>query len=302
MIRDYIQKGDIKQTLENVCLIIHMNDERISQLEDDFIQICSFIGKNMEIVHTRRWYDIVDLTLKWVSNERVEIDETLVLCSKMCTICKQIFEHNTINLKQLRGQVISDLEFKLKQEYMRSFENILPIPTSQSYPVACNITMCFMKYYESVNDLSHDSKELTTLTNRLRLCIEYITRKDVFIETPNSKDYDCIWFLWNVIMQISQSPHIQTIYKMFVLDWKPTMKKKRLGLLWGSVYLLKPDDTGWSKTELDSFAKIKQVSSNLMYETRQKYPKPVSKRNNRQIQNVDVNALWEDFAPSPKLK
>lgn len=300
MIKEFIQEGNIQKTLENVCLILHQNDSQVEQLEEEFISICDYIGSHMDSNHVMRWLDIIENTLIFVNNTSINIDDTLVLCSKMCMLCKQIYHIDSMNLQRLRSQVIIDLESPLKHEYIRSLANILPIPTSQSFPVACNISMCFVKYIEKANDLSLDSKELHNITNRLRLCIEYITRKNVFIENPHSRDSDCIWFLWNLLTQLSQSKEIQTVYRLFTINWKSNSKKKRMGLLWGSVYLLRLHKIEWTTSDTEVFTKIKNISRNLMLQVKQQNPKPVVKKS--LVPEVDVNALWDTYEPKLKSK
>ena len=36
-----------------------MNDEKLEELETSLIEICNYIGLNMEIEHAKRWFDIV---------------------------------------------------------------------------------------------------------------------------------------------------------------------------------------------------------------------------------------------------
>ena len=113
MLVKYIKNGNIQQSLEHVCLILHMNDERITEIENDFIEICNFIGLNMEFEHAKRWFDIVNSTYQFITNETMKVDDVLVLCSKMCSLCKLINENTVINMKSLRSQVINELVEKI---------------------------------------------------------------------------------------------------------------------------------------------------------------------------------------------
>lgn len=298
MLVKYIKNGNIQQSLEHVCLILHMNDERITEIENDFIEICNFIGLNMEFEHAKRWFDIVNSTYQFITNETMKVDDVLVLCSKMCSLCKLINENTVINMKSLRSQVINELEDTLKHQYISSFDNILPLRTSDSYPVACKITMCFIKYYEKAQQLDPDSSELFLLSNKIRLCIEYISRKNIYIENNKTKDSDCIWFLWNIILQLTQSPSINIIYKLFCINWKSTIRKKRLGILWGTVYLLRHKDIEWNSLDIENFEKIKNLSKNLMIEIKNRFPKKVvqPKRN----VNDDIKNIWDTYIPSNK--
>lgn len=297
MLTKAILDGNIQQALEHICYLLHMNDEKLVELETSFIEICNFIGLNMEIEHSKRWFDIVNSTYNIIINDQIKIDDTLVLCSKMCSLCKLIKENSVIGIKSLRSQVISDLEHNLSNEYITVLQSILPIRNSESYLVACRIASCFVRYLENVEKVDIDSKEFTMLSNKLRLCIEYITRKNIYIENPNSKDGDCIWFMWNIILRLTQSNSFSVIYKLFIHNWKSTVRKKRLGILWGTVYLLKAKDIEWSKHDIENFQKIQLLSKNLMIETKNRYPKQVKVK--RDIEK-DIENIWTTYMPSVK--
>lgn len=265
MIKHLIKDGDVNNSLKELCKILSEN-KKINELEDDFIFICDYIGKHIEHHHATKYIDIVESTYQFISNTSILIDDTLVLCCKMCLLCKEIYDVPVIHMKTLRQRTIGDLQMTLTPQYSRSFENILPIPTSKSYPVACNITMCFINYLNKIKDIDTDNKEFIILTNRLRLCIEYITRKDVYIENTESTQGECIWFLWTLIAKLSQSEMINRLHELFILKWKSTCKKKRIGILWSTVFFIKYSHHDWNDNEIKTFEKIKSISSQLMDE------------------------------------
>lgn len=297
MLTNYILNSDIQKSLEHICYLLHMNDEKLEELESSLIEICNYIGLNMEIEHAKRWFDIVNSTYEIISNNEIKIDETLVLCSKMCSLCKLLKENSIIGIKNLRSQVINDLEHNLNAQYVVIFEHILPLRTSDSYNVACKIAMCFINYFEKTKDIDTESKEFTVLANKIRLTIEYITRKNIYIENNNSKDADCIWFIWNIILKLTQSHSFTTIYKLFSHNWKSTARKKRLGILWGTVYLLKHKEIEWSKQDIDNFEKIRLLSKNLMIEIKHRYPKDITIKKNI---DDDIKNIWNTYIPSSK--
>lgn len=289
MLLNFIKSGNVEKTLEHICYTLHTNDNTIHELEIHFIDICNYIGLNMETEHAKRWFDIVNSTYEWIISDTIKIDDTLILCSKMCALCKLIKENSIINIKNLRSQIINDLEHNLNNENISIFKEILPHCTSDSYPVACRIVTCFVKYFETAKEFDENSKELFHLSNRIRLCIEYIIRKNIYIENNNSKDSDCIWFLWNIILQLSQSPSINIIYKLFSINWKSTIRKKRIGILYGTVYLLRHKDINWNNQDIDNFEKIKKISPNLMNEIKLRFPK-------KKVEVKKVNYdIWNNF-------
>ena len=122
MLTNYILNSDIQKSLEHVCYLLHMNDEKLEELETSLIEICNYIGLNMEIEHAKRWFDIVNSTYDIISNNEIKIDETLVLCSKMCSLSKLLKENSIISIKNLRSQVINELEYNLNAQYVVIFE------------------------------------------------------------------------------------------------------------------------------------------------------------------------------------
>lgn len=267
MLREYIKSGDINNSLKELCSILHHN-KQIDKLEEDLIFIIDYIGRHMSATHASKYYDIVDKTYDFITSESILIDETLVLCCKMCCLCKELYDTPSIHVKTLRKLIITDLQHPLKHEYVRSLDTFLPVPTSSSFPVACNIAMCFINYQNTAEKLSIDSKELIALTNRIRLCIEYITRKNVYIENSQSKNGDCVWFLWTLIIHICQSPIIQKLYNTFMFKWKATHKNKRIGILWSSVFFIKYNKNEWTEKDKLTFQQIKNMSKQLMDESK----------------------------------
>ena len=267
MLRNYIKEGDINNSLKELCTILNDNKE-IDKLEDDFVFIIDYIGKHMNAIHTSKFYDIIENTYNFITNDTILIDETLVLCCKMCCICKQLYDTPSIHIKTLRKLIITDLQHTLHHQYVRSLENILPTTTSASFPVACNISMCIINYQTTAEKIPIESKELSELTNRLRLCIEYITRKNVYIETSLSKNGDCIWFLWTLILHLSQNPIIQKLYNIFTFKWTAKCKNKRIGILWSSIFFIKFNKNEWTEKENQTFQQIKNMSSQLMEQSK----------------------------------
>jgi hypothetical protein len=267
MLRNYIKEGDINNSLKELCTILNDNKE-IDKLEDDFVFIIDYIGKHMNAIHASKFYDIIETTYNFITNETILIDATLVLCCKMCSICKQLYDTPSIHIKTLRKLIITDLQHTLHNQYVRSLENILPTTTSASFPVACNISMCIINYQTTAEKIPIESKELSELTNRLRLCIEYITRKNVYIETSLSKNGDCIWFLWTLILHLSQNPIIQKLYNIFTFKWTAKCKNKRIGILWSSIFFIKFNKNEWTEKENQTFQQIKNMSSQLMEQSK----------------------------------
>ena len=43
MLTNYILNSDIQKSLEHICYLLHMNDEKLEELENSLIEICNYI-------------------------------------------------------------------------------------------------------------------------------------------------------------------------------------------------------------------------------------------------------------------
>lgn len=270
-----IINGNIEQSLQKICEILCKNDDELERLEEEFVNICGYIGTHMDITHCKRWLDIINDVKIFVNDSKIMIDKTLELSCKLCILCKNVHETKQMPIKKLRDHVIQYFDkTELNLYQLKLFEEILPHPQNESYNIACNICSTFIKFILDIENTHIDDKNIFHLSNHLRLCIEYITRRDVYIENGINRDSDCIWFLWGMLIILSSNNRdIKNVYELFKFKWKQSLKKHRIGLLWGSIFIVilsrkQIYSLEWNITDFKIFDKIRSMSAQMMNQTR----------------------------------
>lgn len=269
---DHIINGNIEYSLQAVCEILHNNNDDMQRLEEEFIEVCSYIGKHMDISHSKKWIDIMTGVQNFIDSQAINVDDTLELCGKMCIVCKSLHETKQMPIKKLREHVIKYFENKDINAYNCTiFNDILPSVNNESYNLACNIAGTIVYYTVMIERMDFEDKNIFHVSNHLRLCIEYITRRDVYIENGINRDCDCIWFLWGILINMSsqQKQGITISHQLFKHRWKQSIKKKRIGILWGSIFLMILSRKGvnitlWSNADNKVFQQIRSMSIAIM--------------------------------------
>tara|TARA_Y100000389_G_scaffold204979_1_gene261531 strand:- start:200 stop:1159 length:960 start_codon:yes stop_codon:yes gene_type:complete len=288
MIYDSILDGNVKSSLEEVCIILHKK-EGFEDFENSLILICNYIGYNININYAFKWYDIIHSTYSFLSNEKVIIDDTLILVTKMCILCKNIQEQKLLSIHQLRKRLLPFFKEPLSSLDIVHFETILPSIESESYNIASKIANCFKNLFIELRNCSNENLPYTV--NNLRLCIEFVCRRNIYIDTTLHKDHDCIWFLWGLLTLISNnSQYIQDTYNLFIYNWKSSSRKKRLGILYSSIFLAIISFRmelafRWKSEDERLFVHIQNVSKNMMETVRQKFP--IEKKTEKNTNNID---------------
>jgi hypothetical protein len=286
MIYESILNGNIKSSLEEVCLILHKK-ERFDELQGSLLYICNFIGMNMNINYAYKWYNILISTHEFLTNEKIVIDNTLILVAKMCVLCKTLHEQKQIGIPQLRKRLLPFFKNPLSSLDIRFYQPILPSLDNESFEIASKIANTFKDFFIKLKTCNQ--QELPHLINNMRLSFELISRRNIWIETQLNKDHDCIWFLWGLLTILTENnPFINNAFNIFIYDWKSTSKKKRIGILYGSIFLAiicyRSDLAfDWKSEDERLFQHIKKISKKMMETIRNQSPIDNNIQNNNDI-------------------
>lgn len=307
MLETYIKENKLDQTLQEVCKILCSYDtDKISSLETTFLNICSYIGSHIDIYTSLRWIDVLKRSQIFIKNDNIEIDQVLILSAMMCILCKEVHISKTLPLNQLRPRVIHTFNTKLSPFEERQYENILPIQTSDSFNVASSILSGLSKLLVEIKGMSHGSREIFALSNKLRLCVEYVSRKNVYIEHNDNRDPDNIWFLWKVMDVLTANPApIQIANSLFTHDLNAKVRKNRQGLLFGSSFVVilthKNDcSKGWNEENIKLFKKIKEMAPDMIKKIQKETPKPKHVVSQKQVSNKEIDPIevMMNFVPT----
>lgn len=271
-----ICKANINESIYIATEMILMDQERSYMiLQNTLISVCSYIGSFVSLYEIRLWIDILSSVSELIEDDKIVIKDIYILITKMCVLCDIYIKNpkiktGTLCIKQLREKMI-DLftvdNFKLTSSGTSKFDGILPPAESQTYNLALQIITGYVYTLNTIDKKSVDDTDvLSDIANKFRHSIDYIIRKRYTFETKfYESDSDAIWFIWGIVSLLFDDPIMDMIYQLFNFQYTKTVKKNRVGLLWGiglvMVYLKKKDiSRNWDKNEINIIMKIDEIN------------------------------------------
>lgn len=274
-------------------------------IQNILISICSHIGSFVSLYEIRLWIDILSSVSELIEDDKIAIKDIYILITKMCILCDIYIKNpkiktGTLCIKQLREKMIDIFSidnFKLTSSGTSKFEGILPPADSQSYNLALQIITGYVYSLNVIDNKSLDDADfLFDIANKFRHSIDYIIRKKYTFETKfYESDNDAIWFIWGIMSLLYDDPIMDMIYQLFNFQYTKTVKKYRVGLLWGvalvMVYLKKKDIArNWDKNEITVIMKIDEIALALYKDIKKEL---VSKNECIQPQKISVHTGLE---------
>ena len=285
---DNICKADIQNSLSIATKLILKDPQKsFISLQSTFINVCGYIGAFVTVYEIRMWIDVIDSVISFIDDEQVVIRNIYVMIAKMCILClnynkKPSIKTGVLSIKLVREKVIDMFSvdgFKLTDSGISKFEGVMPPHDSPSYQLAIQIITGYVNILKKVSDMSVDSDadKIFDISQKIRHSLDYITRKKYSFETTfYEKDNDAVWFLWGLISLLYDDREMDMIYQLYTFDFKKTLKKHRIGLLWGAgvvmVYLNKRDiGRNWNKDEVMMITKIYDISMDLYKDIKKEF-------------------------------
>jgi hypothetical protein len=280
-----IVKGDIQNSLYIATSILLSNQLTIEIFENTLIAVCSYIGTFINIYDVSKWLDVISGTRNIVENDNINIKYIYVILTKMCILCDKyikspISKAGIINLKTLRTKIIDVFENndnKLSSNGIMKFDGIIPPHDSETYNISLQIISGIVKLIKLSEDVSCDDGDyLQEISNKLRNCFDYISRKTYTFETKfYNSDNDSIWFLWGFISILYNDKYINDTFFLFANNWKKKSKNYKIGLLYGTgvsiIYSHKKNISPlWNSNESSIINKISEISLTLFNEIKEK--------------------------------
>jgi hypothetical protein len=278
-----ITKGDIKNSIYTVCKILLEGEISIDFFEETLIALCSYIGTFINIYNSKKYIDVINNVKNIIVNENIVIKDILLTITKMCILCEIYNKHPMVkagnsSLPTLRKKIIDifeNNEVKLSHNGINKFEGILPPIDSENYNIALLIISSLVYLIKKTDNLSiDDSNKIQKISEKLRNCFEYISKKKYTFETKfYSLDNDSIWFLWGIISILYNDDYINNAFYIFNYNWKKTYKQSRIGILWGVAILLiyshkKDISYDWDNKEINIINKIDELALTLYNEVK----------------------------------
>jgi len=253
-------------------------DEKIEDLEDIWIRVCSRNELKGIMPSAWKWKDVINDTYNIVKSESFNIEEALLLTTKMCIFNKELL------LAENGASLTSD---KKPMVHIKHLRNII----LEDFPEGAMLSTAGMKRYkrilpENQEELLFSHRILSGLSRiwtdrqyeKSRDALEYLSRRRLNISLPDKtwpsptpeSSNEIIWFLWGAVMCFFQ--HIDIVYKIFFLFKKTTKKNRkqqRLGLLWHIGYILGSlEGSPWSSEENKWLVYVKENSASIWQQIR----------------------------------
>lgn len=299
---DNVCKADIQNSLSIATKSI-LKDQQNSfiSLQNTFINICAYIGSFVTVYEIRMWIDVIDSVISFIEDEQVVIRNIYVMIAKMCILClnyskKPSIKTGSLNLKIVREKVIDMFQgdnLKLTDTGISKFQGVVPPHDSPAYKLAIQIITGYVSIFKKIEDMSasSDSDKLFDISQKIRTSFDYIIRKKYTFEISlHENDNDAVWFLWGIISILHDERELDIIYKLYTFDFKKSMKKNRIGLLWGAaivmVYLSKRDIArSWNKEEVMMITKIYDISMDLYKDIKKEFKEDQEDNNHNEYDN-----------------
>lgn len=279
-----ISNGDVKNSILLSTKIIFLQNS-IEMLEQVYVDVCAYIGSCISLYDISKLIDIYALTKNIIENDQIIIKDIYVLVTKMCILCDIYNKHPSTKcgsmtikvLKERIAPVFNNEDMKLSANGIMKFNGILPPHDHENYAVALRIIAIIIKTIKMSDTISIDNgDELSSIANKLQLCLDYITRTKYKFETKfYSNDNDNTWFIWGVFSVLYKDDAIANAFLLYNYEFKKKLKPKRLGIIWSlamiCIYIHKKDiSKGWSDKELHVIQKIDEIAIKLYNEIRHK--------------------------------
>lgn len=266
-------------------IILRDKDQSYIQLQETFINVCSYIGSFLSVSETCLWIDTLTDVFNFINDTEIAIPKIYSLITKLCIICdintkNPVITTGTLSLKTVRQKVIGIFEndqFTLSNAGITKIRDLLPPADCETYNLVSQIIRGYIynTREEIIDKLAINPDEVRKHTNRLRDSMDYIVRKKFVFENkicPN--DSDCIWLLWSIMMVLFETPDMSLLFNIFKFEYNKKNRGKRLGLLHGSfliaVYNMKKDiSRKWNKNELIVISKIEEVAMSMYADIKQ---------------------------------
>jgi hypothetical protein len=298
-----ILENDSTQALYITCL--YVIKEQFAYLEDEWINMSSHIGKKDGMSFGKTWAAVNTEILRIINSDEFHIQAAL-LCTTQLMLLNQrdIDTQKSLHVQHLRNVIIGCFPDKaiLSPQGKEVFARILPPENNELYGFYNRILAGFSKII--VENRFDD----------IRNGLEYISRKRLNLPiegiwpAPSESDAlggDPCWLLWGMILAVyPNNVNIATNYKLFILNWRKSVRNERIGLLWGLSYII--DDYSelvWTESDTAIFEKVKNASSELWHFAISEHKKLSVKEDIKEdsefesIEKKSLDSFYESFVP-----
>jgi len=246
--------------------------------EDTIIQCLSVIGEALSETAdvppaADLWGEVLKEAVDLIQSDRLLVRQALVLVTKISLLMRRL-EHGRIrgNIAKIREKVISEFPdgAVLSNAGAAMFKSILPPANdpglSEERAFAERILAGLSRLWSGSG---------TESVGLARASIEYLSRKKIILAVgtidgwpaPSREDAhkgDVIWLLWGASLLFSD--RVASAWRLFTWNYKAKCRNTRIGLLWGSTYLMnafRARSGRWAPDEDYLIERVNKEAANL---------------------------------------
>ncbi len=255
-------------------------EEKISELEDIWIRACSGNELKNVLPSSWKWKDIINDTFNIVKSEAFNIEDALLLTTKLCIFYKEVLvtenvgtpvigggKKPMVHIKHLRNVILEDFPegSMLSDAGIKRYKRLLPADNEElifAHRILSGLSRLWTeKQYEKSRD-----------------ALEYLSRRRLSIQLPDSSwpsptpdsAGEFVWFLWGAVMCFFQ--HVELVYKIMFLfkkECRKNRKQQKLGLLWHIGYVIgNVEGSPWTIDETKWITYVKENAENIWEQIR----------------------------------
>lgn len=283
---EFICMAKINESIHTTTyIILEHQHTSYEQLQETFINVCSFIGTFISIKETCLWIDVLVDTYDFINDKDINIKKIYILITKLCIICDLNLKNDypktkNIPFKTLRTKIIDifeNVEMKLTDVGIEKIRDILPSPDNDYYSLSQQIILGYLNYTKNIIEkMNTEHNDIIKYVNKLRDSVDYITRKKITFENKiKPDDTDNIWFIWSIYLTLFDSSEIQLLFSIFNFEYTKKTKNNRIGLLYGGFLIIiynmnKNLSRLWDTNEMIILKKIEDIGMELYIDIKNK--------------------------------
>lgn len=280
--------------------------------EDTIIQCLSVIGEALSETAdvppaADLWGEVLKEAVDLIQSDRLLVRQALVLVTKISLLMRRL-EHGRIrgNIAKIREKVISEFPdgAVLSNAGAAMFKSILPPANdpglSEERAFAERILAGLSRLWSGSG---------TESVGLARASIEYLSRKKIILAVgtidgwpaPSREEAhkgDVIWLLWGASLLFSD--RVASAWRLFTWNYKAKCRNTRIGLLWGSTYLMnafRARSARWAPDEEYLIERVNKEAANLWKQLGGSGPRRKGLENLGRLSSLDSLDVFDEFMP-----
>jgi hypothetical protein len=249
----------------------HLRAGTLSIMEADWIAMSALIGKRHVLPFGGLWSNINKEIVEVLESDDVSVVNAILCTTKLMLLYKRCIASSGIHIMHistLRTRVVAHFPENgtLSNSGLSKYNIIMPI-TEASQESVDTLMFCH-RILAGFSKLFAEEK-----LDDIRLSLEYISKKKIPIvmntvwpcpDEEEAQRGDLCWFLWGMLGCYYGRDLISNNLKLFIWEWKRSLRNDRIGLLWGIAHILNTNVTSeWTYQEKTIIERVTDSAEEL---------------------------------------